>query len=104
MSYVLVWPSDRGPCCHQVSERSFMALAAANPGAVRVGRSLRFDPPAIARPAPLYPEPPAPDWVGLFCLAMGFLCLCFGLLELGRFTSSDFEQPPVSPVRVSKLV
>ena len=104
MSYVLVWPSDRGPCCHQVSRRSFMAIAAANPGAVRIGRSLRFVPPTMARSTPLHTEPPAPDWVGLFCLVMAFVCLGFGLLELGRFTSSDFEQPPVSAVRLSKLV
>lgn len=104
MSYVLVWPSDRGPCCHEVSERAFMAIAAANPGVLRVGRSLRFVPPTVAQSAPVHTEPPAPDWVGLFCLAMGFVCLCFGLLELGSFTSSDFEQPPVSAVRISKLV
>lgn len=104
MSYVLVWPSDRGPCRHQVSRRSFMAIAAANPGAVRVGRSLRFVHPANARSAPVHPEPSAPDWVGLFCLAMAFVCLVLGLLELDRFTDSDFEQPPVTAVRISNLV
>lgn len=104
MSYVLTWPSDRGPCCLSVPASTFFAIVAADPRGVRVGSALQLPGPARGKSTPAFFETSEIDWVGCLCLLLAAVCLAFGFYELSELSGQPFE-PPSSPVlSATKLV
>jgi hypothetical protein len=87
MSYVLVWPSDIGPCRLEVSERFFAARARLDLHCEHGDKVLRYPPPAWTRVVERRAERSLlVDWlVGfsvLFTLACALGVACWGFFEL----------------------
>lgn len=106
MSYVLVWPSEIGPCMLEVSERVFWSAVRRDVHADHVARSLRYPPPAWTRVVGI------PAFKG-FRLHVFLRCvLSFGLgLFLGAFAAGIFsgsgglDYPPMlQPVQAKLIV
>lgn len=105
MSYVLTWPSDRGPCCLSVPASTFFAIVAADPRGVRVGCALQLPGPARGKSTPAFFETSEADWVGWLCLLLAGVCLAIGFYELSELSGQTFEPPASSVVpAVRRLV
>lgn len=104
MSYVLTWPSDRGPCCLEVSAATFHSLAASDPNAVLDGRALRFPRPAGRRATPVFFEPFSFDWMGGLCLFLASVCLVLGFYELKVWSGTPFEPPAIPSVVKARVL
>lgn len=104
MSYVLTWPSNRGPCCLEVPAATFHAIAACDPRAVRVGRALRFPGPVRSQSAPVFFESSSVDWVGWLCFVLAGACLVFGLHELSNLSGLPIESLVGPGISATKLI
>lgn len=86
MSYVLVWPSEIGPCRLEVSKRFFVSCSRVHLHAEHGDKVLRYPPPAWTRVVERRSDRSLlVDWfVGfsvLFTLAFALALACFFILD-----------------------